>query len=132
MLDLALLSAQGEYMAKTGRPFTSQNPHSEPDWVSVEYDAGYEARILSNAEYLTATPCWRAGWKDADRDLARSALDGRPHSDDDVVVPWSRFGTGQQARACLLPFDDSAAETWKQTWIQADIAMALAERQKHA
>jgi hypothetical protein len=124
------IARQGERMAKIERPFTSQNRHSEADWVSIEYEAGYGARILSNAEYLTATPCWRAGWKDADRDLARAALDDRLPSYDDVVVPWSRFGTGQQARSCLLPFDESATHRWKRSWVETDIAMSLAERRR--
>jgi hypothetical protein len=117
-------------MAKIERPFRSQNQHQGPDWVSAEYEAGYQARTLSNAEYLTATPCWRAGWKEADRDLARAALDARLPSDDDVVLRWSSFGTGQQARACCLPFDESATHRWKQSWVQTDIAMSLAERRE--
>jgi hypothetical protein len=42
---------------------------SEPElktWVPAEYEAGYEARFAGASESVTATPCWQAGWQDAD------------------------------------------------------------------
>lgn len=32
-------------------------------WLVAEYEAGYEARFLEIAQYMTATPSWRAGWQ---------------------------------------------------------------------
>ena len=40
---------------------------------SEEYLAGYEARVRNESESHTATPWWRTGWADAERELRSGA-----------------------------------------------------------
>ena len=38
----------------------------QPEFDSVEFQAGYDARMAGEQSYTTATRSWRAGWADAD------------------------------------------------------------------
>lgn len=82
-------------------------PHRAKDevLVSVEYEAGYQARIESSEDYRTATPSWRSGWDDADHDLQSGALSNCSGHFEPPSSQWSNFGTGRDARLCELPFD---------------------------
>jgi hypothetical protein len=97
---------------------------------SDEYQAGYEARLRDEAEYHTATPWWRTGWADADRELRSCAARPRIEQGEALEMRWSNFGTGQQARICQLSFDENQAEAWKRNWVQTDIAISLAHRRE--
>ena len=116
----------------------SEHTYREPDriadmvWIPEEYEAGYSARFQNVAECITATPCWRAGWQDAGREIAGAAFAEEMFRTADVTVRWSLFGTGSQARGCGLPFDKFSPESWKRSWVKADIALSLAERQRSA
>jgi hypothetical protein len=116
------MMAQPEYFDRV--PYSDK----EQAWASDEYDAGYRARLRDGAEYHTATYCWRTGWQEADRDLQLGTAMPAGDCDDVVEVTWSDFGTGQDARVCELPFDESQVEAWKRSWVQADIAIGLPRR----
>lgn len=116
----------------------SEEFHRTPDrveqraWVSEEYEAGYQARLQEIAEFKTATPCWRAGWQDAHRELTvcGGPLLSKHIEQDSIPEQWSLYGTGQDARLCELPFDENREESWKRSWIQADIALGLKARRR--
>lgn len=109
-------------------PTSAQQNHDFAAMRSAEqFEAGYAARFQDVAEYLSATPCWRSGWQEADRELVGSAPAARfaPGSD---AAPLSLFGTGTQARVYELPFDELCPDIWKKSWVQADIDLGLAAR----
>jgi hypothetical protein len=94
---------------------------------SEQYQAGYDARVRNEAESHTATPWWRTGWADAERELrsgiAKPLVEGKT-----TEVPWSSFGSGEQARIFQLSFDENQADSWKRNWVQTDIALSLGSR----
>lgn len=99
--------------------------------VANEYESGYRMRLEGEAEFRTATPSWRAGWQDADRELRRSGYTLRNStSEAPLAEPWSLYGTGRQARACELPFDVNRGEAWKRSRVEADIALGFAKRRR--
>lgn len=99
-----------------------------------EYEAGYKARLEGVPECLAATPCWRAGWQEADSDseTAAGATANTMYTNTEVRTPWSLFGTGRQARICNLPFDELCPDSWKRSWVEADIAVGLSQTQRSA
>jgi hypothetical protein len=105
------------------------NDSEQQTWASDEYEAGYQARLRDAAEYHTATLCWRTGWQEADRDLQIGNAMPTGESDDIFRPRWSDFGTGQDARACELPFDDSQARPGSEAG-PADIAIRLVLRRE--
>ena len=117
-------------MANSEHTSRSLNHGVEWSWITEEYEAGYEARFQGVAECGTATPCWRTGWQDADREMAGAAL--AEGTNLDATAPWTLFGTGQQARACELPFDELSPDSWKKSWVEADITLSLAMRKGSA
>ncbi len=97
-------------------------------WLVEEYEAGYKARFLDIAQYMTATPSWRAGWQEADRELTFVST-GRPfETTDNSGYHASFYGCGDQARVCKLPFEVRQTEDWKRSWITADIALGIPKR----
>lgn len=103
-------------------------------WFQDEYEAGYGARFAGTSESWTATPCWQAGWQEADRELTASDRCLRsssvdPH-DDVVPVEWSLFGTGNLARNYELPFDHARGTAWKRSWIRRDIELGTVTRRR--
>jgi hypothetical protein len=94
---------------------------------SEQYQAGYDARVRNEAESYTATLWWRTGWAEAERELrsgvAKPFVEGKA-----TEVPWSSFGSGEQARICQLSFDENQADSWKRNWVQTDIAISLGSR----
>lgn len=96
-------------------------------WFPDEYEAGYRARFAGTSESWTATPCWQAGWQEADRELTVSGR--RPRSSsvepsrDAEPADWSHFGTGGTARSYDLPFHQARSDSWKRSWIQRDIEL---------
>ena len=100
-------------------------------WLPDEYEAGYQARLLGVVEFKTATSCWRAGWQEADRELAgNGASEADRANENSIPDQWSLYGTGQMARLCDLPFDEGRAEPWKRSWVQADIELGLQARSR--
>ena len=94
------------------------------NWVSEEYEAGYWAGHHGIAEFQSATHCWRTGWQDAQRELHANNL--LPWAEADAIpAQWSLYGTGAIAREYDLPFDEERSESWKRSWIQADIDSGL-------
>ena len=85
-----------------------------------EYDAGYAARFHDEADCGSATANWRAGWSDADRDLAKTEEEGIP-----TQAPLRFFESGSLARRCGLPFDPFSSEEWKRDWVEADVAIGI-------
>jgi hypothetical protein len=94
---------------------------------SDEYQAGYESRMRNEGESHTATPWWRTGWADAESEL-RSGVAKLVVESKAEEVRWSSFGSGEQARICQLSFDENQADSWKQNWVQTDIAISLGSR----
>lgn len=95
-----------------------------------EYEAGYKARLEGVPECLAATLCWQAGWHEADSDTesAVTAIVDTMHTNAEVRTPWSLFGTGREARVCNLPFDELCPDSWKRSWVEADIDVGLSQR----
>ena len=101
-------------------------------WIPDEYEAGYQARLQGVVEFKTATSCWRAGWQEADRELAAGGESAADRLDEtSIPEQWSLYGTGQMARLCELPFDEARAEPWKRSWIETDIELGMAARSRH-
>ncbi len=103
-------------------------------WCKDEYEAGYGARFAGTAESWTATPCWRAGWQEADRELTASNGYLRSSSVDPNVdlepMEWSLFGTGNFARDYQLPFDHVRGTAWKRSWIRRDIEVGTVTKRR--
>lgn len=54
-----------------------------------------------------------------------------PVVEEDIVpAQWSLYGTGAAARAYDLPFDEGRSDSWKRSWIQADIESGLQSREQ--
>ena len=87
-----------------------------------EYQAGYEARLASASEYRTATASWRAGWREADREL--TARERQQSPQEPAVYALSESPEdGGLGRRCCVPFDEGRNEDWKRNWIQADVEL---------
>lgn len=86
-------------------------------WISEEFEAGYRAGLAGVSESRTATPCWRAGWQEAqqERSLSQDAADLSP--DAKGLVPSS----GREARLFGFAFRGGETEQWKRAWIEADV-----------
>lgn len=105
-----------------------QRSACEPNssWVSEEYEAGYWAGQHDIAEFQSATHSWRAGWQDAKRELHAMGASSSPVLGANATLDqWGLYGTGAAARAYELPFDEGRSESWKRSWIQADIDTEL-------
>jgi hypothetical protein len=98
---------------------------------SEHYQAGCDARVRYEGESHTATSWWRTGWADADSEL-RSRVAKLVVESKAEEVRWSNFGSGEQARICQLSFDENYADSWKQNWVQTDIAISLGSRRSNA
>ena len=112
----------------------SEQVHRSPceansSWVLEEYEAGYWAGHHGIAEFLSATHSWRIGWQDAQRELHAMGASCSPVVEEDLVpAQWSLYGTGAAARACDLPFDEERSDSWKRSWIEADISAGIKEK----
>lgn len=98
-------------------------------WDSVEYAAGYRARLTAIPNSEEAHHCWRCGWDDADTEMLelarhRKALaEGR---EDDYPETWGLlFDAGGDARVNGIPFDDERTAPWKKGWIETDINLGV-------
>ena len=102
-------------------------PNSDELVWEEEYEAGYGARYDDSSEFLTATHAWRAGWRDADREIAQGLDSAKDRVGDETasVADWSLLGSGRDARVCGLPFDTRRNHTWKQSWIRADLELGV-------
>ena len=80
-------------------------------------------------EFKIATSLWRAGWQEADREVAEGGQ-SEANRLDETSIPkqWSLYGIGQMARLCELQIDDARAESWKRSWILTDIELGMAAR----
>jgi hypothetical protein len=72
-------------------------------WDTIEYAAGYRARLAAIPDSETAHHCWRCGWEDADTEALeldrhqRVLADGR---EDDYAETWGLlFDAGGDASA---------------------------------
>jgi hypothetical protein len=99
-------------------------------WDTIEYAAGYRARLAAIPDSETAHHCWRCGWEDADTEALeldrhkRVLADGR---EDAYAETWGLlFDAGGDARANGVPFDEGRTQPWKEGWIAADINLGLA------
>ena len=117
--------AAGDGMANAEDANRELHPNESRAFVAEEYEAGYQGRFQNVAECVTATPCWRAGWQEADREIAIAV---RSEQTEATSEPWSLYGTGHQARTCELPFDEYSADSWKRSWVQADITLGTSAR----
>ena len=106
---------------------TSEKLTSDSNWNADEYEAGYQARFEDVDGCVTATACWQAGWQDADREISARVSMGleEPRRGAEQDNGLSKFGSGELARACDLPFDAFGSEPWKRSWIRADIARGV-------
>ena len=86
-------------------------------WISEEFEAGYQASLAGASESRTATPCWRAGWQEAQREMAVSEHPDVLSIDGEDVLPLS----GREARLFGFAFRSDQAEQWKRAWIEADL-----------
>ena len=113
----------------------SEHTYKEPKDCVAEartaeaFEAGYKARLAGVPECHAATSSWQAGWQEADRETAGSGTAETVQINTDVRTPWSLFGTGKEARICDLPFDELCPDTWKRSWVEADITIGLVKRQ---
>jgi hypothetical protein len=112
-------------MARSEHIYKEPKDGLEKVWIPEEYEAGYGARFQGVSECRTATRCWLAGWQEADREIGTAVLSEGVPWNTEPTAPWSLFGTGRQARACELPFDQFSPDDWKKSWVEADIAMSL-------
>src|ERR1700723_595218 len=99
-------------------------------WDTIEYAAGYRARLAAILDSEIAHHCWRCGWEDADT----AALELDRHN-----VSWPMAGKmitlrhgacssmpAGDARGNGVPFDGGGHQPWKKGWIAADINVGLA------
>ena len=108
-----------------GRHIPNDLDRVQSTWNAEEYKAGYAARLHEEAESVTATPGWRSGWHDADREQTCTQHD---EGSVEAQYPLRFFGSGGQARRCGLPFDAFSSYEWKQEWIEIDLAIGWAEQ----
>ena len=99
-------------------------------WDTIEYAAGYRARLAAIPDSKIAHHCWRCGWEDADTESLeldrhkRVLADGR---EDDYAETWALlFDASCDARANAVPFDEARTQPWKEGRIAADINVGLA------
>jgi hypothetical protein len=84
-------------------------------WDTIEYAAGYWARLAAIPDSEIAHHCWRCGWEDADTEALELDRHKRVLAD-----------AGGDARANSIPFDEGRTQPWKEGWISADINVGLA------
>src|SRR3979411_3259747 len=94
-------------------------------WDTIEYAAGYRARLATIPDSEIAHHCWRCGWEDADTEaleLERHKLVLADGGEDAYAETWGLlFDAGGDARANGVPFDEGRTQPWKEGWIAADI-----------
>ena len=99
-------------------------------WDTIEYAAGYRARLAAIPDSEIAHHCWRCGWEDADTEALELDRHKRVLADggeDDYAETWGLlFDAGGDARANRIPFDEDRTQPWKEGWIAADINVGLA------
>jgi len=82
-------------------------------WESVEYAAGYRARLAAIPDSEIAHHCWRCGWEDADTEALELDRHKRVLADggeDDYAETWGLlFDAGGDARANGVPFDEGCS-----------------------
>jgi hypothetical protein len=98
-------------------------------WDSLEYAAGYRARLAAIPNTETAHHCWRCGWEDADTEALESVRHQQvlnEGGEDNYPKTWGLlYDAGGDARANRVPFDDCRTEPWKEGWITAAINMGM-------
>ena len=93
-------------------------------WDTIEYGAGYRARLAAIPDSEIAHHCWRCGWEDADTEALeldrhkRVLADGG--EDNYAETRGLLFDAGGDARANSVPFDEGRTQPWKEGWT-ADI-----------
>ena len=127
-----MIALQVRAMTNSEHTFNKLRNGAEEAWGSEEYEAGHGARMLGVPECLTATPCWRAGWQEADREISGAAVSEKRHAVAGMSTLWSPFESGGHARTRGLPFDELCSDSWKRSWIQADIALGILDSQRSA
>ena len=99
-------------------------------WDTIEYAAGYRARLAAIPDSEIAHHCWRCGWEDADTEALELDRHKRVLADggeDNYAETWGLlFDAGGDARANGVPFDEGRTQPWKEGWIAADISVGLA------
>src|SRR5271168_3753176 len=79
-------------------------------WDTIEYAAGYRARLAAIPNSEIAHYCWRCGWEDADTEALELDRHKRVLADggeDDYAETWGLlFDAGGDARANGVPFED--------------------------
>jgi hypothetical protein len=99
-------------------------------WDTIEYAAGYRARLAAIPDSEIVHRDWRYGWEDADTEAfeldrhKRVLADG---GEDDYAETWGLlFDAGGDARSNGIPFDEGRTQPWKEGWIASDINVGLA------
>ena len=99
------------------------------EWVSAEYEAGYTARFAGAPESVAATQCWRAGWADADTELAETTRGSRSVAENReeqfVQQGWNLYEIGGYARLRGALFDETRTDSWKEGWVATDIRLGV-------
>jgi hypothetical protein len=94
-------------------------------WDTIEYAAGYWARLAAIPDSEIAHHCWRCGWEDADTEALELDRHKRVLAnggeDDYAETGGLLFDVGGDARANGIPFDEGRTQPWKEGWIAADI-----------
>ena len=85
-------------------------------WDTIEYAAGYRARLAAIPDSEIAHHCWRCGWEDADTEALELDRHKRVLADggeDDYAETWGLlFDAGGDARANGIPFDEGRTQPW--------------------
>src|SRR5882762_4637197 len=85
---------------------------------TIEYAAGYRARLAAIPDSEIAHHCWRCGWEDADTEALELDRHKRVLADggeDDYAETWGLlFDAGGDARANRVPFDEGRTQPWKE------------------
>jgi hypothetical protein len=80
-------------------------------WDTIEYAAGYRARLAAIPDSEIAHHCWRCGWEDADTEaleLDRHKRVLAEGGEDNYAETWGLlFDAGGDARANAVPFDEA-------------------------
>ena len=87
-------------------------------WDTIEYAAGYRARLAAIPDSEIAHHCWRCGWEDADTEALELDRHKRVLADggeDAYAETWDLLLDGW--RGCpdeRVPFDECRMQLWKE------------------
>src|SRR5258707_4443570 len=94
-------------------------------WDTIEYAAGYRARLAAIPDSEIAHHCWRCGWEDADTEALELDRHKRVLADGGgeayAETSGLLFDGGGDARADGASVDDGRTPPWQGGSIGADI-----------